>query len=255
MNAPLTQPQVVTDQHRQQFQERGFFVLEKVLPEEHLQLLRDRCQNFIDRADASMDEKGVDSEGITHRNKRYFVSKCYQQEPSLGEFVFSPLMAEICRATLGDEASLFWDQYVVKGPDPESHFSWHQDSGYVHLDCPMYLTCWVTLDDVDETNGSVYVLPYDQIGIRTVVKHIKDPRYNDKVGYFGKEPGVPVIAPAGSIAVFSSYLFHRSGANLTDRMRRVYLAQYSSETIRKQNGEVWGQDVPFLRGGNNVYRT
>ena len=54
---------------------------------------------------------------------------------------------------------------------------------------------------------------------------------NDKVCYFGSDPGVPMTAPAGSIVAFSSVVIHRSGPNLTDRMRRVYLAQYSREVI------------------------
>lgn len=254
MTSTLAPAPIVTDSHRQQFKERGFFVLENVLPPEHLELLRGHCQQFIDEANAKMDENGTDTLGISHRNKRYFVGYCYQKAPALGEFIFSELMAEVCRATLGENAALFFDQYVVKAADPDSHFSWHQDSGYVHLDCPEYLTCWITLDDVSEENGTVYVLPYDELGIRTVVKHVKDPVYNDLVGYFGKEPGVPIIAPAGSIAVFSSYLFHRSGANLTENMRRIYLAQYSPETIRKLDGSVHAQDVPFLREGEIVWR-
>ncbi len=47
----------------------------------------------------------------------------------------------------------------------------------------------------------------------------------------GDDPGDPVIAPAGSIACFASTVLHRSGANTTDRFRRVYLAQYSAEPI------------------------
>jgi ectoine hydroxylase-related dioxygenase (phytanoyl-CoA dioxygenase family) len=41
--------------------------------------------------------------------------------------------------------------------------------------------------------------------------------------------------PAGSIACFSSTLFHRSGPNTTDRMRRVYVAQYSAEPILSED--------------------
>ena len=147
---------------------------------------------------------------------------------------------------------MFWDQYVVKGTDQDSSFSWHQDSGYVHIDCPMYVTCWVTLDDVTLENGTVYLLPYSQVGIRSVVNHIRDPRTNDMVGYFGKDPGLPVVIPAGSIAVFSSYVFHRSGPNLTTRLRRVYLPQYAAGPILNKKGAQQGQAVPFLRSGESV---
>ena len=244
---------IVTEEKKQQFRDDGYFVLERCVPEEHLQLMRDNCQEFIDEADAEMTAKGLDRMGLNAKGRRYFAPYCYQKKPVLGQFVFSELMAEICRATIGDEAFLFWDQYVVKGPDKDSSFSWHQDSGFVHLDCPMYLTCWVTLDDVTLENGTVYLLPYSQLGIRTVVKHIRDPKTNDLVGYFGKDPGVPVILPAGSIAVFSSYVFHRSGPNLTDKFRRVYLPQYSPTIIRNLEGKEWGQSVPFLQGGEIVW--
>ena len=36
---------------------------------------------------------------------------------------------------------------------------------------------------------------------------------------------------AGSIVAFSSLLLHATGANRSDRARRVYLAQYSPEVI------------------------
>jgi ectoine hydroxylase-related dioxygenase (phytanoyl-CoA dioxygenase family) len=253
MNTILSPKSVVTETQKQQFRDEGYFVLERIVPEEHLQLMRDNCQEFLDAADAEMTSKGVDRLGLNALGRRYFVHDCYKKKPELGRFIFSELMAEVCRATIGDEAYLFWDQYVVKGTDKDSSFSWHQDSGFVHMDCPMYLTCWVTLDDVTVENGTVYLLPYSHIGIRTVVKHIPDPMTNDKVGYFGKEQGIPVIVPAGSIVAFSSYVFHRSGPNLTDRQRRVYLPQYSPTVIRNVDGQPWGQAVPFLKSGEIVW--
>ena len=251
MSTTLTHP-LITEIQKQQFKEDGYFVLERCVPAEHIELMRANCQMFMDKVDAEMDEKGVDRLGLNAKGKRYFAHNCYKQSPALGEFIFSDLMAEICRATIGGEANLFWDQYVVKGTDKDSSFSWHQDSGYVHLDCPMYVTCWVTLDDVTLENGTVYLLPYTQVGIRSVVNHIKDPRTNDMVGYFGKDPGIPVTVPAGSIAAFSSYVFHRSGPNLTDKLRRIYLPQYASAPILDKNGKQKGQAVPFLRNGEPV---
>ena len=201
-----------------------------------------------------MDAEGVTRSGLNSKGKRYFAHDCYLQKPSMGTFIFSELMADICRATMGDNAYLFWNQYVVKGADKDSAFSWHQDSGYVNHECPMYLTCWVTLDDVTLENGTVFLLPYSQVGIRTVVQHVMDKKSNDLVGYFGKDPGLPVVVPAGSIAVFSSYVFHRSGPNLTDKMRRIFLPQYSPEIIYDLKGKIWGKPVPFLKNGEIIWK-
>ena len=112
-----------------------------------------------------------------------------------------------------------------------------------------YLTTWTPLDDVTEENGTIYVLPQSELGIRTWVAHEKDPATNDWVGYFGSSRGVPVIIPAGSMAIFSSYTFHSSGANRTPAMRRVFLTQYSAEPILRNDGTIWANAVPVHAGG------
>jgi ectoine hydroxylase-related dioxygenase (phytanoyl-CoA dioxygenase family) len=161
-------------------------------------------------------------------------------------------MAAICSAVLGPQAYLFWEQYVIKAADPDTTFAWHQDSGYVHEDHEPYLTCWIALDDVTEQNGSVYLLPYSRSGIRSYIKHVRA-ETGDQVCYFGSDPGLPVVVPAGSIVCFSSTVIHRSGANLTDRYRRVYLMQYSADVIMDKAGErPWGSFERFLADGEVV---
>lgn len=240
---------LVTDEMVRQYAEDGYFVLERVVGEDDLDLLRSAAQFSIDRLDREMSDAGVDRIGINARGKRYFSAMVYQQRPELRRFIFGPTMEQICRRVLGDTAYLFWEQYVIKAADPDTTFAWHQDSGYVHENHQPYLTCWIPLDDVTEENGSVYLLPYGRSGIRSYVKHVQI-ETGDKVCYFGADPGMPVIAPAGSIVCFSSTVIHRSGANLTDRLRRVYLLQYSPEVIMSVDGtEPWGSFEPFLIDG------
>lgn len=244
----------ITDEQKKQYQEEGYFILESVIPDTLLELLRGECGAFISQMDARMEQEGKDVLGLNHRNKRYFVSNCFRQQPKLREFLFSDLMAEVCRATLGDNAYLFWEQYVVKGAEEGMKFSWHQDSGYVgYPDHKPYLTCWCALDDMSEENGTVYVMPYSHIGIRSWVKHIREEGSNDLVGYFGPEKGVPAIVPAGSIVAFTSVNFHSSGTNTTDSMRRAYLAQYSAEPLLSHDGSrLWGNAEPLLKDGKSA---
>lgn len=236
----------ITEEQRQQYHDQGYFVLEQIIPSEHLEAMRDECQRYIDQSNAEMDRAGVDTLGLNHRDSRYFISGYKQdQNPKLRAFLFSELMADICRATLGNTAYLFYEQYVVKAAEKGMKFSWHQDSGYVDVPHEPYLTCWCTLDDVTEANGTVYMLPYSEAGTRERVEHNTDVANNDKVGYNGDHPGIPVIVPAGSIACFSSTVFHRSGFNTTDRMRRIYLAQYSPAPILTSDGTPWNLAEPF----------
>lgn len=254
MNAVLENKKVLPDEAQvRQFHEEGYFILDGVVPESHLELLRGEADFAVRRIDADMDREGVNVSGINTRGKRYFSSHVWKERPGLLEFIKSPLMGNICRAVIGPNVFLFWEQYVIKGAEQGMKFSWHQDSGYVGTpNHRPYLTCWVTLDDVDERNGTVYLLPYSRSGIRSYVHHEKAKDSNDLVGYYGSDPGIPVIAKAGSIVCFSSLVFHCSGANTSPRTRRIYLPQYSSEIIRGPDGELRGTVEPVLQDGKLV---
>ena len=243
----------ITAEQKRQYEQEGYCVLERVIPEEHLEILRGEAASFIDKIHAEMDQHGKDILGINHRNRRYFISNRYKESARLREFLFSDLTAQICRATLGPQAYLFYEQYVIKAAEVGMKFAWHQDSGYVGHPHRTYLSCWCALDDMTVENGTIYVLPYSRAGTKEVIPHIQEAQTNDLVGYHGTDPGIPVIVPAGSIAVFSSTCFHRSGANTTKKMRRCYLAQYSAEPILNKDGTApHGLAEPFLKDGVSV---
>jgi ectoine hydroxylase-related dioxygenase (phytanoyl-CoA dioxygenase family) len=220
----------ITSEHVRQFRDEGFFILEHVVSPSDLETLRGECQRLIDERDREMERLGVDKLDLDHRGSRYFVH-AYDTSPAVRRFLLSDLMAQIAKATLGENVYLFNEQYVVKAAERGMKFGWHQDSGFIDYAHRPYLTCWIALDDVTEANGTVYLLPYSRAGTRDVVEHVRDEETNDLIGYAGDDPGEPVIVPAGSVACFSSTLFHRSGPNATESMRRIYLAQYSPEPI------------------------
>jgi ectoine hydroxylase-related dioxygenase (phytanoyl-CoA dioxygenase family) len=106
-----------------------------------------------------------------------------------------------------------------------------------------------------EENGTVYVLPYNKAGGKEMKPHEREEGSNDMVGYFGSDPGVPAIVPAGSVVVFSSLTFHRSGANRTDRPRRVFLAQYSAEPVLDREGKhLMAHAESLIREGRRMRR-
>lgn len=245
---------------REQFRQEGYAVFERVLTGELLDILRSQCAEMVARADAHLDALGVDSDGITHRGNRYFAGECQRVQPALHRMLFAPVMADICRTTLGDEAYFFYDQYVVKGSGGGMAFAWHQDSGYVvgnggPADHAPYLTCWCPLDDATLENGTIRLLPFSRVPASRdgIVPHVRQPGTNDLVGWNGDDQGVVIEAPAGSVVAFSSRLLHASGPNHSDRMRRVYLAQYSPEVILNPGTRHLRRDaIPLLRSGRQV---
>lgn len=123
---------LVTDEHKTLFRRERYMILDRVIPENVLQMLREECSYFLGYCDAQIDP-GLETSNINYRDKRYFVSNRYRLSLRMHPFIFGPLMAEIARATLGPEAHLFNEQWVVKGAEQGMSFSWHQDSGYVNF--------------------------------------------------------------------------------------------------------------------------
>ncbi|MCY3719506.1 MAG: phytanoyl-CoA dioxygenase family protein [Anaerolineaceae bacterium] len=243
---------IVTEAQREQYRREGYFILESVIPEVVLEGLREECGRLVAGKDARMEAKGITTDGISHYHQRYFISNEWRTSAAISDFLFGDLMAEVGRATLGENVYLFHEQYVVKAAERGMKFAWHQDSGYIgHYHRP-YLSCWCSLDDMTIENGTVYVLPYARAGMQPddLFDHRVEDSSNDKVGYHGDDPGVAALVPAGSVVAFSSRTFHRSGPNTTDRMRRVYLAQYSAEPIMNKAGDAtWNQAIPLLLNG------
>ena len=252
---------VVTAEQARQYHEQGYMILPGVLDDETLTMLREECHYFVGYQDAKLDAAGKAVQGITHRGQRYFIGNQYHLSHRLWRFIYGEVMADVCRATLGDEAQLFNEQWVVKGPDKGMKFAWHQDSGYVTARDPQakhrpYLTVWTALDDVDESNGTVYVLPHDRAGTRDQIKdHTREEGTNDLIGYTGDDPGDPVVCPAASVAFFTSHTLHCSGNNPSGRFRRVYLMQYSSEVIRSpEDGRPYHRHEPLYIDGRRILR-
>ena len=243
----------ITPAQIEQYREEGYFVIPAAIGADDLALLREECAHGIAEQNRELDREGVDVSGIVHRGKRYFIRQPSLQRANLRSFFLGRQLAEVARATVGDTAFAFYEQFVVKGADKGMSFGWHQDGGYIasFMHRP-YVTCWCALDDVSEENGTAYILPVSRAGSREIVKHVRQEGSNDMVGYFGADPGIPVIGPAGTIAVFASYVFHRSGPNRTSGLRRAYVAQYSPEVIMRTPGTPLHRSEPLLRDGAYV---
>lgn len=243
------------DQARQ-FAEQGYALFPAALAGAALDLLRAECDAFVAREDARMDALGVDTIGISHRGRRYFANECQRVAPRLRSVLFSPVMADICRATLGGDAYFFFDQYVVKGPEGGLPFAWHQDSGYVvgnggPADHAPYLTCWCPLDDATEANGTVRLIPGSHRN--GILPHARQSGTNDLVGAPAEAEGRIVEAEAGDVVAFSSLTLHATGANRSDRARRVYLAQYTPEAMLDPGTRHLRRNaIPLLRHGEQV---
>ena len=83
------------------------------------------------------------------------------------------------------------------------------------------------LDDFTEENGATEVIPGShKFGRRPINKNIEDHNGIKKL-----------IAPKGSLIIFSGYLWHRSGPNNSTNSRRALLGSFASSAFREISSE------------------
>ena len=138
------------------FRTNGFVTAATPLDHADLQMLRSICNQLLDEPPIDGGE-GLHNIGLGRR--RQFLRHRHPDFPVLKDFLLSGPPGKLAADLLGDEAYLFNEQFVVKGPRTGAAFAWHQDGAYVGFDHKNYLTVWIALDDATEANGCVYILP------------------------------------------------------------------------------------------------
>ena len=123
--------------HMRQYREEGYFLLPEAIPMATVEALRAECDRYItefneseplEGADDAPDHGGelytrVNAAGqrfraniLNIKNNRYFLEQRHSENATIRDFILSPLMAEICKATLGPEAYFHFEEFVVKFP-------------------------------------------------------------------------------------------------------------------------------------------
>lgn len=117
-------------------------------------------------------------------------------------------------------------QFVTKLPDPDlatATFPWHQDNGYGGKHSARHVTVWCALDDVDEHNGCVWVVPGSHR--QGLLPHrTSGTSWHLTVTVEGN--GEPVRLRAGEAVAFTGFTLHRSLANHSAAPRRAFFMEY-----------------------------
>lgn len=254
----------VTEAQRESFVENGFMIIPGFLSAEELVLVRDACDSEVERVETEIRGGGPRENKISVLDSKYFIPNARLRRPELKRVILSANSEAVCWATLGETAYLHTEQFVVKMMGKATTFAWHQDSGYVvysggAIPHPPYVTCWIALDDMSEANGTISVLPFPRHPeSHDLLEHTWNDDLDAWVGYDGGDPGDLVEVDAGTVAVFSSRLLHRSGTNTTDRPRRGYFMAFTPTLFPFADASkkgVYSQGDPLLVDGKPMWDT
>ena len=164
------------------------------------------------------------------------------------------LKSELTRRVCRDERILTLIEDIVKPgiaiysaklfekrPNDERICHWHQDDAYYqkHSHCACRMSAWIPLQDCDESNGCVWVVPGShQHGLKSA-SMIDDGTGHCEFafahGTAEVEGAVPVPVKAGTVLLFHALTAHRSLGNRTTHSRRSFIISYQDALTNRGN--------------------
>lgn len=158
-------------------------------------------------------------------------------KPSLQNNLFERRSASVARQLVGASATLDYDQFLAKRPNkPDAVFTWHQDLGYWPTGTPEPLTatCSLALDDADEENGCLRVVPGSQKGAlrphRPMHGGGRDASHILSIELTPEDRIVLLPLKRGDMTVHDEMIVHGSGGNASStRWRRTYITAFRSQ--------------------------
>ncbi len=224
----------------EEIQRRGYSIIENAYtPEEVAYTKKSIDSIYADQLRQSGGQKELEKSGDANIARQlltydeFFLSKATNQT-----------VIDIIRRMMGDYFILYQQNGNLNRPHISNTTApWHRDLTFWHMTSsrPLALSALHVISEFTKDNGAVLMLPGSQ----------KEETFPSN-SYVEANKKL-LLAPAGSICVFDSMMFHCSGDNTSDKIRYSINHMYTMPLITQQIslprmlGGKW-QDDPFLRG-------
>ena len=212
----------VFDEKMEEIERNGWAVIEDVLPKEELV----ECRRRIDAAYAVQVKEFGGEERLAQAKDQNVVRMILAYDDYFLRYVNNQIVMEYVRAMLGQNVSLSSQVGVLNRPAETSVIThvWHRDLQYQHFVCSKSLAAQALfcVDEFTAESGGTLVLP----GSHKFAEFPSD-RYILK-------HQIQLSAPAGSVIIFDSMLYHRTGQNVSQIVRRGINNVYVVPVIQQQ---------------------
>jgi phytanoyl-CoA hydroxylase len=218
------------------FWEQGYVVVPDVFPVPELE----EIDAEIDRL---LEEPGNDAGGI-HPTWIFQVAR---RSDMARRFAEDERLLALVEGVVEPGIAIHSTKLVPKPPHSNDVCHWHQDEAfYFRPDDPLTLSkkrmsVWVPLQDSHAQNGCLWVVPGSHrwgIDPYHMVETGQCRKVIDREAY-ANEHAIALPVAAGSVVLFSAWLWHHSKNNETDRVRRAFIVSYQEATVGKGAGEQW----------------
>jgi len=215
---------------REEFDRRGYLIFERVLLQDRVAEIRAALAPHLAR-----DLKGRnDFEGVKTNRVYALLAK----SPVFAGLVAHPLVMPFVEAELG-ESCLLSALLAINLQPGETVQPWHFDDGAAKIPRPrpsLGVSTFWAIDDTTELNGATEIIPGSHLWDgETIAGAVKPTDFNNRAAKretSDRADAIKMMMPSGSLAITKGTLWHRGGANLSNRPRLLFTPLYCVGWVR-----------------------
>ena len=228
-------PRVLTQAQRESYFEKGYVLVENVVPDEWIERLRDVTNEFVERSREITESDAVwdlepDHSAQNPRLRR--LTSPVEQHPAYWEFASESIVADVAADVVGPDVKFHHSKLNFKWAEGGEEVKWHQDVQFWPHTNYSPATIGTLLYDCGPDQGPLGGLPGSQNGPLFDL-------YNDDGSWngalsdadaasLGLEKVEYMTGPAGSLTIHNCRTVHGSPPNQSDTGRPLLLYAYSS---------------------------
>lgn len=237
MNFPkLQETYPISDEAKAFYQENRYIKLKNVLGKDEIDYFNTVISSVVDRLNAQ--NKPIEKRD-TYSKAFLQIFNLWRENKEVARLVLSKRLGQIAADLMGcEKVRIYHDQALFKesggGITP-----WHADQYYWPIDTDKTITAWIPLQETPLEMGPLEFSAKSHQIITGRELEIGDEseskiKENLRINNFKH-----VIEPfdLGEVSFHSGWVFHRAGANQTDRMRKVMTVIYMDATSKLKNPE------------------
>jgi len=225
----LDAPFHLTEQQIRLYQERGYIKLKHVLAPELLIHFRTIISARV--AELSADTLPLEQRS-TYGKAFLQIMNLWTRSPEVKQFAFGKRLARIAAELMSvSGVRIYHDQALYKeaggGITP-----WHADQYYWPVDSSNTITAWIPLQDTPNEMGPLAFCENSHkfaVGRELEISDESEATLSRSLKQFKIEESAFDL---GDVSFHSGWIFHRAGANSTDKPREVMTVIYMDENIR-----------------------
>ncbi len=240
----LNKPYKLSQEQIEFYQENRYLKLKNVLNKDVIELynllIREKVQE-LNTMNTPLEERDV-------YNKAFLqIMNIWTQSATIKEFVFSKRIAKIASDLMQvDGVRLYHDQALFK--EPGGGFTpWHADQYYWPLESDKTVTAWIPLQETPLEMGPLEFSAKSHLmqeGRNLKISDDSEIEIQKKLR-LGDFLQVKEAFELGEVSFHSGWIFHRAGANQTDKMRQVMTMIYMDKDMRLKQPENVNQQADW----------